>query len=105
MIPPTPRLVSVVDENGYEYTGHVNEEHLPHGEGKLQYSSGQTYSGQFINGKPHGAPPKRAKCPDASHSKSSVGGQALGRAHGLREHGTMASGSNSSDTAQDYPRT
>ena len=60
------KKTSYTDDTGKEgfYTGYVNEQHKPHGRGKIEYKDGSKYSGTWMEGsKVHG------KTADKKHRK------------------------------------
>ena len=40
--------------NGNRYEGEINENQRPHGQGKMTYSNGDTYAGEWKDGLKHG---------------------------------------------------
>jgi hypothetical protein len=61
------------DENGKDgrYSGDVNEDHEPHGQGKIKYKDGTVFTGVFNDGSQvHGKTSKRAGTSKAKSSKS-----------------------------------
>jgi len=85
------------DENGKvgKYSGDVNDDHQPHGQGKMKYKDGSVYEGVWSEGSQvHG---KTAKSRSSSSGRDRSGG-------GSSSRGDAKSGSKSKSSSSDWAR-
>lgn len=55
-IGPTGNVIKHLDYQGQSYFGEVSQEKMiPEGQGSIQYTTGDVYTGEFTNGRKHGA--------------------------------------------------
>jgi hypothetical protein len=78
------------DEHGKEgrYSGDVNEDHQPHGQGKMKYKDGSVFVGVWNDGsQAHG---KTTKAKGSSSKSSSNGSSGREKGHRSKKHGDWA---------------
>ena len=91
------------DEHGKEgkYSGDVNEDHQPHGQGKMKYKDGSVFSGVFSEGtQVHGKTNKKS-----SSGSSLGGGKVDGGKSGVKSSSSSSSSrKKSSSSSKDWAR-